>query len=224
VVIVGEIMEVSEAVSNVTYKIDDRTGPWIDVKRWMDEQDLSDQHERASCREGMYVKVIGHLKQFNKLRNVVAFKIRPVEDYNEVTHHLAEVMYCHLASTKSPPLPPQYQQLAEQKRLQHSMDAGGGGMGGAWESPMATSTQNRGAGYGSGGRQTDNGMNRLQQQVLNAISSCVDDQGVNINNIISNVSSHGHPPKGIREAVEFLCNEGHIYSTIDDDHFKSTDA
>ena len=31
-------MEVSEAVSNVTYKIDDRTGPWIDVKRWMDEQ------------------------------------------------------------------------------------------------------------------------------------------------------------------------------------------
>ena len=34
----GEIMEVSEAASNVTYKIDDRTGPWIDVKRWMDEQ------------------------------------------------------------------------------------------------------------------------------------------------------------------------------------------
>ena len=31
-------MEVSEAASNVTYKIDDRTGPWIDVKRWMDEQ------------------------------------------------------------------------------------------------------------------------------------------------------------------------------------------
>ena len=37
-VIVGEIMEVSEAASNVTYKIDDRTGPWIDVKRWMDDQ------------------------------------------------------------------------------------------------------------------------------------------------------------------------------------------
>ena len=27
-----------------------------------------------------------------------------------------------------------------------------------------------------------------------------------------------------RAAVEFLCNEGHIYSTIDDEHFKSTDA
>ena len=27
-----------------------------------------------------------------------------------------------------------------------------------------------------------------------------------------------------RAAVEFLCNEGHIYSTIDDEHFKSTDT
>ena len=27
-----------------------------------------------------------------------------------------------------------------------------------------------------------------------------------------------------RGAVEFLCNEGHIYSTIDDEHFKSTEA
>ena len=67
-------------------------------------QDLSDQQERATCPEGMYVKVIGHLKQFNKQRNIVAFKIRPIEDFNEVTHHMAEVMYAHLAVTKSPPL------------------------------------------------------------------------------------------------------------------------
>ena len=67
-------------------------------------QDLSDQQERAACREGMYVKVMGHLKQFNKLRNVVAFKIRPIDDFNEVTHHLGEVMYAHLAVTKGPPV------------------------------------------------------------------------------------------------------------------------
>ncbi|KAG7247368.1 hypothetical protein CRUP_024454 [Coryphaenoides rupestris] len=27
-----------------------------------------------------------------------------------------------------------------------------------------------------------------------------------------------------RQAVEFLSNEGHIFSTIDEDHFKSTDG
>ena len=34
----GEIMEVSEGSTNVTYKVDDRTGPWMEVKRWIDEQ------------------------------------------------------------------------------------------------------------------------------------------------------------------------------------------
>ena len=67
-------------------------------------QDILDQQERVSCREGMYVKVVGHLKQFNKLRNIVAFRIKPIEDYNEVTHHLTEVMYCHLTASKTPPL------------------------------------------------------------------------------------------------------------------------
>ena len=27
-----------------------------------------------------------------------------------------------------------------------------------------------------------------------------------------------------RDAIEFLSGEGHIYSTIDDEHFKSTDS
>ena len=31
-------MEVSEGPTNVTYKIDDRTGAWLEVKRWMDQQ------------------------------------------------------------------------------------------------------------------------------------------------------------------------------------------
>ena len=67
---------------------------------------------------------------------------------------------------------------------------------------MATSTQNRvgvggGGGYG-GARAPDNGLNRLQQQVLTAISSCMDDQGVNISNIIASVGSHGQPQKAIR--------------------------
>ena len=34
--------------------------------------------------------------------------------------------------------------------------------------------------------------------MLSAISSCIDDQGVNISQVISNVGSHGHPPKAIR--------------------------
>ena len=50
------------------------------------------------------MKVCGHLKTFNRQLSVVAFNIRPVEDFNEVSHHLAETIYAHLAITKGVPV------------------------------------------------------------------------------------------------------------------------
>lgn len=55
-------------------------------------------------REGIYVKVIGNIRVFNKQRSVVAFYIRPIEDFNEVTHHLAECVYAHVSFTKGIPV------------------------------------------------------------------------------------------------------------------------
>lgn len=97
-------MEVSENPTHIVYKIDDRTGPWIKVQRWLEDQDSTSVVERTSCREGMYVRVVGHLKSFNKQKSVTAFCVRPVQNFNEVTHHLSEVMLAHLASTKSIPV------------------------------------------------------------------------------------------------------------------------
>ena len=37
IVLMGEIMEVNESATSVTYKIDDRTGPWVDVRRWLEQ-------------------------------------------------------------------------------------------------------------------------------------------------------------------------------------------
>ena len=31
-------MEVNETATTVTYKIDDRTGPWVEARKWIDEQ------------------------------------------------------------------------------------------------------------------------------------------------------------------------------------------
>lgn len=51
VTFVGEIMEVVEAQTNVMYKIDDRTGPWIEVRKWLEEQETEAEIERrAECR------------------------------------------------------------------------------------------------------------------------------------------------------------------------------
>lgn len=54
----------------------------------------------VSQREGIYVKVVGHLRVFNKQQSVIGFHIKPIEDFNEVTHHLTETLFAHLAFTK----------------------------------------------------------------------------------------------------------------------------
>ena len=39
IVFVGEIVSVNESQTNVVYKVDDRTGPLVDGKKWLDDQE-----------------------------------------------------------------------------------------------------------------------------------------------------------------------------------------
>ena len=51
IVFVGEIVSVNESQTNVVYKVDDRTGPLVDVKKWLDDQELEvELNLRAECR------------------------------------------------------------------------------------------------------------------------------------------------------------------------------
>ena len=50
IVFVGEIVSVNESQTNVVYKVDDRTGPLVDVKKWLDDQELeAELNLRAEC-------------------------------------------------------------------------------------------------------------------------------------------------------------------------------
>lgn len=46
------------------------------------------------------MKIVGHIKMFNNQRTITGFMIRPIEDFNEVSHHMAETIFAHLAITK----------------------------------------------------------------------------------------------------------------------------
>uniref|UniRef100_A0A3Q0SGH2 Replication protein A2 n=1 Tax=Amphilophus citrinellus TaxID=61819 RepID=A0A3Q0SGH2_AMPCI len=58
--------------------------------------------------------------------------------------------------------------------------------------------------------------------VLCLIRSCPDQQGISIHELKKRLGSMSMMV--IKQAVEFLSNEGHIFSTIDEDHYKSTDS
>jgi len=62
----------------------------------------------------------------------------------------------------------------------------------------------------------------VQSQVLRIFEaeSGQSDQGTSLQDVISRLPSHS--PTDIRRAIEFLSDEGHLYSTVDEEHFKST--
>ncbi|MED6275005.1 hypothetical protein CHARACLAT_022074, partial [Characodon lateralis] len=156
---------------------------------------------------GTYVKVSGNLRSFQNHRSVVAFSVRPLADMNEITSHILEVVQAHMALGKP-----------------ETMPGIGGGMGASSTSMVRQGLGITGGSYAGANENplmVINGLSANQNQVLSLIKGCPDQQGISIQDLKQRLS--GISLAVIKQAVEFLSNEGHIFSTIDEDHYKSTD-
>lgn len=203
--IIGCIIEAQAASTNLKYIIEDGTGR-VEVTMWTNQDDSQfEVDRRAQWKEGAYVKVIGSLRSFNEKRTVTAFDIKTIADHNEVTHHFLESIWVHLKNTKSPAA------------------AGGGG------DAMNLGQPNFGSpGLGSGQAITSEGgeaggLDNVQQKVIAIFQSGGDSEsGVSVQAATEQLAPEGITEQQIRAAIEFLSGEGHLYSTVDENHYKST--
>lgn len=205
VTIVGIIRSTDKSMTNIQYKVDDMTGAPMDVKQWVDTEDPG--VDSTVLLPGTYVKVSGNLRSFQNHRSVVAFSVRPLEDMNEITSHMLEVVQAHMVLSK-----PQ------------TMSGAGGGMSSSvtpMSRPTMANSGGMGGSYAGGNNMANNGLSPNQNQVLSLIRSCPEPQGISVQDLKQRLS--GISLAVIKQAVEFLSNEGHIFSTIDEDHYKSTD-
>ncbi|XP_016342370.1 replication protein A 32 kDa subunit-like [Sinocyclocheilus anshuiensis] len=173
VTIVGVIRSTDKSTINIQYKVDDMTAAPMDVKQWIDTENN---------------------------RSLVAFSVRVLEDMNEVTSHMLEVVNAHV------------QQSKPQKTM-----GGGGGMN---VMPSMSSIGSTGSYSGAGMMLVNVSLSVNQNQVLSLIKSCHEPQGISMQDLKQKLSSMSVTV--IRQIVDFLSNEGHIFSTIDEDHFRST--
>lgn len=195
VTFVGVIRDIIEASTSVTYKIDDYTGPNLSVRKFIQEgeDDLS-----SMPRSHSYVRVYGHLRSMNDQRNVIAFAVRPLETHDELTVHLLDVVRSQLKHRKG-------------------FTSNGGGMVGASAGSFSNGNGNNGS--------VDpavQGLTQSQLQVYTALKGSSSDIGMSIMEI-QKTNNGSLDIGGIKKAIEFLSNEGHIYSTVDDEHYKLTD-
>lgn len=200
VTLVGLVRSVKESTTRLDYEIDDLTGPPLEVKQFVDnDESVPDEERVQAMRENTYVRVRGTVRSFAGKKSVVAFKVSPIVDMNEVTYHILDVIHSHA-----------YLGTAQSNGMVNG---------------TAVAGQVNGSSHGYGDTVDQgmvSGLTSIQNQVHIAIRNNSSAEGASVESVCKQV--RGVPEKAIREAIEFLSSEGHIYSTIDDDHYKATDS
>jgi replication factor A2 len=204
VTFVGMILSADEQATNLQYTVEDGTDS-IMVKMWIDsDADETMAERRAQWKEGKYVRVVGQLRAFNQVKNVVAYHISLITDFNEYTYHFIEAVHSHLKATKGP--------VANIPT----------GMHGAPMAPVVAPSVGGGAAPMAAAAQPVGGKD-INQTVLEYFQSYgTSDEGCTIGQVAQATAASGISAEQVRAAVEYLAGEGHLYSTIDDEHYKST--
>lgn len=194
---VGKVVNISAASTNTTYKIEDAHGT-IEVKQWVDPDKATRDNP---IKNDMHVRVYGTLKVFSNRRHIGVVSIRPVEDDREIEFHELDVKATSLFFTRGP--------------LNGASHAGNGQMNGAAA----------GGGSGGAGGPQDELAQKLapldpfSRKIMETIHSLPDsNDGVHIRQLQSMLG--GGP--NLMNAIEGLMSEGHVYSTLDEEHIRST--
>ncbi|XP_032462501.1 replication protein A 32 kDa subunit-like [Phocoena sinus] len=154
----------------------------MDVHQWVDTGDASS--ENTVVPPEAYVKVAGHLRSFQNKKSLVAFKIMPLEDMNEFTTHILEVVNAHMMPSKSNSQPS------------------------AGRAPISNPGMGETGNFGGNSFMPANGLTVAQNQVLNLIKACPRPEGLNFQDL-KNQLQH-MTVASIKQTVDFLSNEGHI--------------
>jgi len=199
VTIVGLVKSVDFQQTMTTYVVDDMSGPPLEAKYANQKDDGGNNWDEKPIVENSYVRLFGMVRFLQNKLTMTVFKIRPVTDLAEITSHLLEVVQARVG-------------------VDYMQKFQGGGMK---AEPAFDS-------FTSGGKRPFaeafgvNGLNAQQTMVYNAIRSCSDDAGCSLDSLYKSVK--GLNQDQIRACTSFLNDEGHIYTTISDQHFKSTDS
>eukprot|EP00249_Psilotum_nudum_P029100 c39360_g1_i1 orf=289-1152(-) len=214
--LVGMVSRKEVMVTGVSFILDDGTGR-TEVKRWIDSDDAHENMEMNSIQNGGYVRVQGHLRSFQGKRNVIAFSVRPITDFNEVTFHFLECIFVHLYNLKSalpgskPTNTIAYGTTTHNEPSRNLSNMDGARRYNQYMPPSAAAL---------GGTMTE--CQKRVQAIFEEPASLASEVGISIDEVVRRMV--GFARKQVIDAIDFLVNEGLVYSTIDDDHYKSTNG
>ncbi|KAF8768856.1 hypothetical protein HU200_007420 [Digitaria exilis] len=198
--LVGRMLGKVERVTDVVFTLDDGTGK-IDVNRWQNES--SDSKEMADVNDGNYVIVNGGLKGLQGKRHVIAYSVRRVTNFNEITHHFLHCIQVHLDLTRPKPcLPSQINACTPTP----------GHANQAWPPNNQATT------FSASGNTAGNDVSSLVMSVFHDPAIIEREDGITVPYIMDRLKLPEHIIKDVIKKQE---DEGNIYNTIDDFHYRS---
>jgi len=193
--IIGAVRTADVQSTNIMYTIEDGTGA-LSVKQWADDNDAEaiGEMKRQNAKEGIYVKVIGQISEYDGKKQLVANSVQPLSSGNELTHHLLEVMYSaekykQADSIISAPMMQNHNGMAFGNHNSMQTKIGGG-----------------------------DGAESIKERVLQFLRDNDSETGASIDVCIQQMN--GVSEAEVRQAADHLSEEGQIYSTINESFFK----
>ncbi|KAA3489815.1 replication protein A 32 kDa subunit A-like isoform X1 [Gossypium australe] len=217
--VVGMLFNKNVRSSDVRFELDDGTGR-IECIRWVTES--ADAREMdAIDGDGTYVRVIGHLQNFQGKKQLNAFSVsffgfldilRPVTNFDEITCHFIECIHYHLQNSKvqlegGAPAQPQMANSSFSTPVR-----------GASNVYQPASVNDVSVQYNTDGFK---GFDKLVLNYLQQPSNIDREIGVHVNELSQHLKA---PVEKIKDAIEFLEREGLVYSSIDDYHYKAVEG
>lgn len=213
VTLVGKVVSFQQQHTQGMLVLDDSTGPKMNVSVWRnDDQD----HAGQWLQPGLYVRVYGTLKVFNKQKSLTAYAVKRIDDHNEVVHHNLKCIFEQMHLMQGPP--PQAGSM-QAKPTQPAAGQMAYTNTGAYGGAAAT--------QGAYGGPAAAGGNDIRQDVCNFFNRpdiLALQNGASVDDCVRALQAAGrnYARQQVMEACDFLHNEGHMYTTNDDQHFKGS--
>ena len=219
--LVGQVRQMSQGPVSLSYLLEDDTGR-IEAIHYFDE----DEEIQAPIMN-TFVKIIGILKSGQDRNMVTVYRMLPVRDMHQVTAHKMEIIVTPLRVTKQQETA-SMAALATLKGFHPGFGFGSDGRGGS----VNNNSQLLGSSHFPQQlqKQKSNNFDCFQlprdpdtMRVLTSIKNCPVAIGLSMSDLLR-YNRNSISESKMRDIIELLTSEGQIYLTVDDNHFKATDA
>jgi len=159
-------------------------------------------------------------------RSITCYHLDIVKDSNELTLHLVEALYAHLMNKN----------INTKRQLNFNADTvtndnkstGNASMRSLPNSLGGQLSRRNNVGVGgsingSGDVDEENEMSELEKKILGLVKNPIyltTDEGCHVEEVLRKLSQF--QPNDIKSAIQRLSDDGQLYSTIDEEHYKPT--